>query len=101
MGPAGTGCGLEDGRGEFSRGPRLMRLRRRLVLTVAVSLFLSALLTSCSGFFIQPTITSIYIQPSAATVAVGQSIPLVAYATYSDGTQNQISGNAVGWTRSA
>ncbi len=78
-----------------------MRFRRRLVLTIAVSLFLCPFLTSCSGFFITPTITSIYIQPSAATVSVGQSVPLVAYATYSDGSQNQISGNSVGWTSSA
>jgi uncharacterized protein YjdB len=78
-----------------------MRFRRRLVLTVAVSLFLCPFLTSCSGFFITPTITSIYVQPSAATVSVGQSVPLIAYATYSDGTQNQISGSSVGWTSSA
>lgn len=78
-----------------------MRFRRRLVLTIAISLFLCPFLTSCSGFFIQPTITSIYVQPSAATVSVGQSVPLIAYATYSDGSQNQIGGDSVGWTSSA
>ncbi|HTV65100.1 MAG TPA: Ig-like domain-containing protein [Bryocella sp.] len=71
------------------------------MLTVATSLFLCAFLASCSGFFINPTISSIYITPSAATVGVGQMTSLAAYATYSDGTQNQISGSSVGWSSSA
>ena len=78
-----------------------MRVGWRLVLTAAVSLVLSLFLSSCSGFFISPSITSIYIQPSAATVAVGQQVSLAAYATYSDGTQKQISGGSVGWSSSA
>ncbi len=82
-------------------GHRPMRVGWRLVLTAAVSLVLSLFLSSCSGFFISPSITSIYIQPSAATVAVGQQVSLAAYATYSDGTQNQISGGSVGWSSSA
>jgi uncharacterized protein YjdB len=70
------------------------------VLTVAAALFTSVFLSSCSGFFIKPTISSIYITPSAVTVGVGQSTTLVAYATYSDGSQNQISGDSVGWSSS-
>ena len=76
------------------------RLRRRLPLTVVVSLFLIASLISCSGFFIKPSISSIFITPSAATVGVGQMVSLAAFATYSDGTQNEISGSSVGWTSS-
>jgi trimeric autotransporter adhesin len=76
-------------------------MRRRLALTVAVGLALSPFLTSCSGFFVQPTISSVYVTPASATLGVGQSTPLTAYATYSDGTQNQISGSSVGWSSSA
>jgi uncharacterized protein YjdB len=70
------------------------------VATVAVALFSSAFLSSCSGFFIKPTVSSIYITPSAATVGVGQMVTLSATATYSDGSQNQLSGDSVGWTSS-
>jgi uncharacterized protein YjdB len=94
-----TGNSLIDSRGELS-SDRPARLRRRLPLTVVVSLFLIASLASCSGFFIKPSISSIFITPSAATVGVGQMVSLAAFATYSDGTQNEISGSSVGWTSS-
>jgi hypothetical protein len=103
MGSAGTGRSFVDKCDEFFFGAdehRPMRLRR-LVLTAAVGVFLCLLLASCGGFFIKPSISSIFIQPSAATVGVGQQVSLAAYATYSDGTQNQISGGSVGWTSSA
>ena len=104
MDSAETGRSFVDNGGNFSSGPdehRPMRFRRRRVLTAVVSLALSPLLASCGGFFIKPSISSIFIQPSAATVGVGQQVSLAAFATYSDGTQNQISGNSVGWTSSA
>jgi hypothetical protein len=104
MGSAGTGSSFVDNRGEFSSGAdehRLMQFGRRLVLTAAASLVLCLFLTSCGGFFIKPSISSIFVQPSAATVGIGQQVSLSAYATYSDGTQNQISGSSVGWTSSA
>jgi hypothetical protein len=101
MGSAGTGSSFVDNRGEFSAaGAHRPKRVRQLVATVAVALFSSAFLSSCSGFFIKPTISSIYITPSAATVGVGQMVSLSATATYSDGSQNQISGSSVGWTSS-
>ena len=99
MDSVGTGTSFVDNRGQFSSGgPN--RVRQGLALG-AVALFTSVFLSSCSGFFIKPTISSIYITPASATVGIGQSVPLAAYATYSDGTQNQISGNSVGWSSSA
>ena len=104
-GSAGTASSSVNNRGKSSSpgagGHQPRPVRERLVLTVATSLFLCAFLASCSGFFINPTISSIYITPSAATVGVGQMTSLAAYATYSDGTQNQISGSSVGWSSSA
>ncbi len=103
MGSAGMGSLFVDNRGEFSSAsgaPRPKRVRQ-WVATAAVALFSSAFLSSCSGFFIKPTISSIYITPAAATVGVGQSTPLTASAIYSDGTQNQLSGDSVGWSSSA
>lgn len=103
MGSAGTGSSFVDNRGEFSSAAGTHRPKRvrQLVATAAVALFSSAFLSSCSGFFIKPTISSIYITPAAATIGVGQMTSFTAYATYSDGTQNQISGDSVGWTSSA
>jgi trimeric autotransporter adhesin len=104
MGSVGIGNSFVDSRGEFSSsadGYRPKQVRQRLVLTVAVALFTSAFLSSCSGFFIKPTISSIFITPSSATIGVGQMVSLAAFATYSDGTQNQISGGSVGWSSSA
>lgn len=104
MGSAGTGSSFVDSRVEFSPGTgghRPTRFNWRLLLTVALGLALAPFLASCSGFFIKPTISSIYVQPSSVTVGVGQNTPLSAFATYSDGTQNQISGDSVGWTSSA
>ena len=91
MGSAGTGISFLD---------KSKRVRQRLTLTIA-ALFASASLASCSGFFIKPTVSSIFVTPSAVTVGVGQMATLSATATYSDGTQNQISGSSVGWTSSA
>ena len=91
MGSAGTGISFAD---------KSSPVRRRVALAI-VALFTSASLASCSGFFIKPTISSIFVTPSAATVGVGQMVTLSATATYSDGTQNQISGSSVGWTSSA
>jgi trimeric autotransporter adhesin len=103
MGSAGTGSSVVDSRGELTLGTggcNPTRVRRRLVLTAVASLALSPFLTSCSGFFIKPSVSSIFIQPSSATVGVGQQVALTAFATYSDGTQNQISGDSVGWSSS-
>ena len=93
---------MVDNRGQFSSGAGEHRPKRfrRLALTAVACLFLIASLASCSGFFIKPSISSIFITPSAATVGVGQMVSLAAFATYSDGTQNQISGSSVGWTSS-
>src|SRR5271165_2901357 len=73
--------------------------RRRLVLTAA--LFICVIGEGCSGFFINPTISSIYITPSAATIAVNGTATLTAHANYSDGSQGEITGDSVGWTSSA
>lgn len=103
MGSAGTGNSFVDSHSEFCSGAGVNRPTRlrRLALTITTCLVLSLSLSSCGGFFIKPTISSIYVQPSSVTVGVGQSTPLAAYATYSDGTQNQVSGSSVGWTSSA
>ncbi len=76
------------------------RSRERLVLSVLISLLLLALSAGCSGFFINPSLSSIYINPASATVAVSNTVQMIAYGTYSDGSQSQITGSSVGWSSS-
>jgi|SRR5271166_353819 len=101
---AGTGKSVGTNGGQFS--PRLegrppKRSRERLVLLVAMSLFILALSAGCGGFFISPSLSSIFITPAAASVAVSSTVQLVASGRYSDGSQNTISGNNVGWSSSS
>lgn len=81
------------------RGLRLLSHRRRLLVTgIAIVVCLTG--AGCSGFFINPSISSIYITPASATLAVSNTQQLTATATYSDGSQGQLTGNTVGWSSS-
>src|SRR5664279_4038904 len=73
----------------------------RLAITIATSLFLCVTLGSCTGFFINPTISSIFISPASATVAVNNTVQLTATARFSDGSSSSISGSDVGWSSSS
>jgi trimeric autotransporter adhesin len=58
-----------------------------------------ALAASCRGFFVNPTITSLAIGPSNLTLAPSTSYQMVATATYSDGSTNDVTGQSL-WTSS-
>jgi trimeric autotransporter adhesin len=58
-----------------------------------------ALAASCRGFFVNPTITSLAIGPANLTLAPATSYQMVATATYSDGSTNTVTGQAL-WTSS-
>jgi uncharacterized protein YjdB len=81
-----------------SRSVRFVAKRR--FLQTGLALFVCVLLGSCSGFFISPTVSSIFISPASATVAVGGTVQLSATATYSDGTQSTITSSGLGWSSS-
>ena len=104
MGSAGTGSGFVGNRGEFSSaagGQRLKRVCGRLVLTVAVSLFLSAFLAACSGFFFSSnSLSSTFINPAGPTIAISDTVQLVVHGMYTDGSQNEIGGGSVSWSSS-
>ncbi len=101
-------CGTEsscDGhRSEFpsSEGERRpTRVGGRLVLTVAVALFLSTFLEGCGGsFFSGPTLSSMYITPASPMIATSGKTQLAAYGMYSDGSQSDISGDKISWSSS-
>ena len=56
-----------------------------------------ALAVSCKGFFVNPTLTSIAVSPTAPEVEQGQTLQLQAFGTYDDGTRNQIT-SGVSWS---
>jgi hypothetical protein len=73
--------------------------RIRLGLTAGLTLLL-CVTWGCSGFFINPTVSSIFVTPASATVAVSNTVQLIATARYSDGSSNTLSGSSVGWSSS-
>jgi trimeric autotransporter adhesin len=54
---------------------------------------------SCRGFFVNPTLTSIAISPTAPQVEQGKTLQLQAFGTYDDGSRNQIR-SGVSWSSS-
>jgi trimeric autotransporter adhesin len=73
---------------------------RKLALTLAFTILVAlASGVSCRGFFVNPTLTSITVNPTAPSVQVGTSTTLQAYGVYSDGTGNYLT-SGVSWSSS-
>lgn len=83
-----------------SAGRVLRLMRGRPPLATGVAIVLCLMLAACTGFFINPSISSIFITPAAATVAVNGTQQLTATGTYSDGSKQPLSGSTVGWSSS-
>ena len=79
---------------------RLVGLRRRLLLATGIAILLCLAWAGCSGFFINPSISSIFITPASTTIAVNGTQQLTATGTYSDGSRQPLSGSTVGWSSS-
>ena len=54
------------------------------------ALAILALAVSCKGFFVNPTLTSIVISPTAPQVAVGTTATMQVFGTYDDGSRSQV-----------
>jgi uncharacterized protein YjdB len=73
---------------------------RRLPITLAFVLLLGlAFGVSCKGFFTNPTLTSISINPTAPQVDAGKTLQLQAFGTYDDGSRKPIT-SGVSWSSS-
>ena len=55
-----------------------------------------ALAVSCRGFFVNPTVTALTINPTTPTVPLGGTTQLSAFATFSDGSTGDVT-NKVSW----
>jgi hypothetical protein len=71
---------------------------RKLALTLAFSALVAiATGVSCRGFFVQPTLSSLAINPTAPSVLVNGTQTLTVYGTYSDGSRSVVT-SGVGWS---
>ncbi len=73
-----------------------LKLKLRLAGAVA-ALATLALAASCRGFFVNPTLSSISINPTAPQVQEGKTLNLQAYGTYSDNNRRLIT-TGVSWS---
>lgn len=75
------------------------RSRRKLGLIVAISSL--AIAGGCTGFFVNPTLSSIAIGPQAQTITVNPktTLQMSATGTYSDGSTQDLTGKVL-WSSS-
>lgn len=66
----------------------------RVIGTLA-ALAILAFNMSCTGFFVNPTVTSLAIGPANLALAPATSFQMVATATYSDGSTSDVTGKSV------
>lgn len=73
---------------------------KRLPLTLAFGALVAAAMgAACNGFFLDPTLTSLTINPTAPSVEVGTSTTLQAYGVNSDGQGSYLT-SGVSWSSS-
>jgi uncharacterized protein YjdB len=78
----------------------MVKIKRKLQLSAAfAALILVALSVGCSGFFVDPTLTTITVTPSTPSVVAGNTLQMIATGSYDDGSTKNISGTAT-WTTS-
>jgi Bacterial Ig-like domain (group 2) len=78
--------------------PSLKRNLRILATFAALSLL--ALAVGCRGFFVNPTLTSITVAPTSASIIQGGTQQINATGTFNDGSTKDLTGTAT-WTTSA
>jgi hypothetical protein len=73
---------------------------RKLLLTLAFAALIAlAAGISCKGFFVNPTLTSLTISPTAPSIQVGDKATLQAYGVNNDGTGSYLT-TGVSWSTS-
>lgn len=65
------------------------------VIGAVAALATLALNVSCTGFFVNPTVTSLAIGPANLSLAPDATFQMVATATYSDGSTKDATGQSV------
>ena len=73
--------------------------RKLRLLATFAALFLLALAAGCRGFFVNPTLTSLAVSPTSASLIEGHTQQINATGTYDDGSTKDLTGSAT-WTTS-
>jgi hypothetical protein len=76
-----------------------MNKRKVHVLLAFTALLLLAVSVGCTGFFQNPTITTLTIGPQNANIQQGSTVQMSAVATYNDGSTKTLN-NSVFWSSS-
>jgi len=76
----------------------LSRKKKFQIVGAFAALLLAAVAVGCSGFFVDPTLTSIAVGPQAS-IQTGGTVQMQAVGTYNDGTQKTLS-SGVFWSSS-
>jgi len=67
---------------------------------LAMTLFLLAAGAGCTGFFVNPTLSSIAVGPQTQSIAQATTIQMVATGTYNDGSTQNLGGASLFWNSS-
>jgi hypothetical protein len=74
--------------------------KQALRIAAAVSvLIVFALGIGCNGFFVDPTLTSVVVSPTSASIGLKKTVQMTAFGTYDDGSRKQIKSGLV-WSTS-
>jgi hypothetical protein len=73
--------------------------RRFRLLSAFAALATLALAVSCTGFFVNPTLTGVSVGPQGLTININQTWQMTATGSYSDGSQKNLS-SGVAWSSS-
>lgn len=73
---------------------------RNLHICLAFTTLLTlGLAVGCTGFFVNPQLTSMTVSPQTVTITKGQTQPMTATGTYDDGSTKNLTGRAI-WSSS-
>jgi hypothetical protein len=72
-------------------------LRSSRILWLSVALMALGIAPGCTGFFVNPTLSSLAIGPQTQTITAQQTLQMSATGTYSDGTTKDLTGK-VNWS---
>jgi Bacterial Ig-like domain (group 2) len=77
----------------------MMANKLKLVSSIVVLLALALLATSCDGFFVDPTLTSVSVGPQNLSISLNEESQMSATGTYDDGSQKTLT-SGVTWSSS-
>jgi len=86
--------------GIYRTCPDMTTPKSKLSLFLSIAVLLSlTLAVGCRGFFVNPKLTSLTVNPTTATISQGQTQSIIATGNFDDGSTKNLTGT-VSWTSS-